>query len=66
MMIRGAHGVALRTRVRTVFTTITILGALAFIAAAGTGVVELYQLALILTLAMPAGTFVYVVIWINR
>jgi len=64
--IRGAHGVVLRTRVRLVFTTITILGNLAFIATAATGVVELYQLALILTLAMPAGTFVYVVMRINR
>jgi len=64
--IRGAHGIALRTRVRVVFATITILGAVAFLGTAATGILELYQLALILMLAMPAGTFVYVVVRINR
>jgi len=49
-----------------VFATITILGAAAFLGTAATGVLELYQIALILMLAMPAGTFVYVVMRINR
>jgi hypothetical protein len=64
--IRLGHGTVLPTRVRAVFTTITILGLVAFLGTAVTGVLPLYQVALILMLAMPAGTFVYVVVRIER
>src|SRR3989442_13482356 len=59
--IRGGHGAPLPTRVRATFTTITILGLLLFLGTAITGALPLYRVALILMLAMPAGTFVYVV-----
>lgn len=60
------RGTAVRTRVRAVFATITILGLVAFLGTAVTGALALYQIALILMLAMPAGTFVYVVSRIER
>ena len=64
--IRLGPGTAIRTRVRAVFAAITILGLLAFLGTAITGATALYQVALILMLAMPAGTFVYVVVRIER
>lgn len=64
--IRLGRGTAVRTRVRAVFATITILGLVAFLGTAVTGALALYQIALILMLAMPAGTFVYVVSRIER
>jgi hypothetical protein len=64
--IRGGHGTILPTRVRATFTTITILGMLLFLGTAITGALPLYRVALILMLAMPAGTFVYVVARIER
>lgn len=64
--IRLGRGTAVRTRVRAVFATITILGQVAFLGAGVTGALALYQIALILMLAMPAGTFVYVVSRIER
>ena len=57
--IRQGHGTPIRTRVRATFATITIVGLVAFLGTAMTGALALYQLALILMLAMPAGTFVY-------
>ena len=59
--IRGGHGTTLSTHVRATFITITILGLLLFLGTAITGALPLYRVALILMLAMPAGTFVYVV-----
>lgn len=64
--IRLGRGTAVRTRVRAVFATITILGLAAFIGTALTGALALYQVALVLMLAMPAGTFIYVVARIER
>ena len=64
--IRGGHGTTLPTRVRATFTTITILGLLLFLSTAITGALPLYRVALILMLAMPAGTFVYVVARLER
>lgn len=64
--IRHGHGTVLPTRVRATFTAITILGLLAFVATAVTGALPLYRVALILMLAMPAGTFVYVVARLER
>jgi hypothetical protein len=64
--IRLGHGTVLPTSVRATFTTITILGLLAFLGTAITGALALYRVALILMLAMPAGTFVYVVARIER
>jgi hypothetical protein len=64
--IRLGRGTAVRTRVRAVFAAITILGQLAFVGTAVTGALALYQVALVLMLAMPAGTFVYVVVRIER
>lgn len=64
--IRQGHGTVLPTRVRATFTAITILGLLAFLGTAISGALPLYQVALILMLAMPAGTYVYVVARINR
>lgn len=64
--MRHAHGAPLRTRVRATFTTITVLGLVALLGTAITGALPLYQVALILMLAMPAGTFVYVVVRIGR
>ena len=64
--IRLGRGTAVRTRVRAVFATITILGLLAFLGTAVTGTLALYRVALILMLAMPAGTFVYVVARLGR
>lgn len=64
--IRLGRGTAVRTRVRAVFATITILGLVAFLGTAVTGALALYQIAQILMLAMPAGTFVYVVSRIER
>ena len=64
--IRGGHGTTLPTRVRGTFTTITILGLLLFLGTAITGALPLYRVALILMLAMPAGTFVYVVARLER
>ena len=59
-------GAAVPTRVRIVFATITILGLVAFLGTAVTGALPLYRVALILMLAMPAGTFVYVVARLGR
>ena len=64
--IRLGRGTAVPTRVRGVFATITILGLVAFLGTAFIGALPLYQIALILMLAMPAGTFVYVVARIDR
>ena len=64
--IRIGRGAAIPTRVRAVFAAITILGLVAFLGTAVTGALSLYQVALILMLAMPAGTFVYVVARIDR
>ncbi len=64
--IRQGHGVVLPTRVRATFTTITILGLVALLGTAITGAPALYRVALILMLAMPAGTFAYVVARIER
>ena len=64
--IRGAHGTRLPRRVRVTFTLITILGLVALLASSLTGALTLYRLALILLLAMPAGTFAYVVARLNR
>ena len=64
--IRGGHGTTLPTRVRATFTTITIVGLLLFLGTAITGALPLYRVALMLMLAMPAGTFVYVVARIGR
>jgi hypothetical protein len=64
--LRHGHGTVLRTRVRATFTTITVLGVVAFLGTAITGALPLYCVALILMLAMPAGTFVYVVARIER
>jgi len=52
-------GTPVRTRVRATFATITILGLLAFLGTAIRGALPRYRVALILMLAMPAGTFVY-------
>jgi len=52
--------------VRATFTTITVVGLIALVGTVITGAPALYRLALILMLAMPAGTFVYVVARINR
>ena len=59
--IRLGRGTAVGTRVRAVFATLTILGLVALLGTALTGAVALYQVALVLMLAMPAGTFAYVV-----
>ena len=64
--IRQGHGTVLPTRVRATFTAITIFGLLAFLGTALTGALPLYRIALILMLAMPAGTFVYVVARLER
>ena len=64
--LAGAHGTVLSTRIRVTFTTITVVGLIALIGTAITGAPALYRLALILLLAMPAGTFAYVVARINR
>jgi hypothetical protein len=64
--LRRGHGTVLPTRVRATFTTITVLGVIAFLGTAITGALALYCIALILMLAMPAGTFVYVVARIER
>src|SRR5207253_5605180 len=64
--IRGGHGTVLRTRVRATFTTITVVGLIALVGTVITGAPALYRLALILLLAMPAGTLAYVVARINR
>jgi hypothetical protein len=64
--IRQGHGIVLPTRVRALFTTITVLGLIALLGTALTGAPAVYRLALILMLAMPAGTFAYVVARIQR
>jgi len=64
--IRLGHGTVLPTRVRAIFATITILGLVLFLGTAISGALALYEVALILMLAMPAGTFVYVVVRIER
>jgi hypothetical protein len=64
--LRHGHGIVLPTRVRAIFTTITVLGLVALVGTAITGAPALYRIALILMLAMPAGTFVYVVARIQR
>jgi hypothetical protein len=53
--IRLGRGTAVRTRARAVFAAITILGLVTFLGTAVTGSLALYQVALILVLAMPAG-----------
>jgi hypothetical protein len=64
--IRQGHGIVLPTRVRATFTAITILGLVALVGTAITGAPVLYRVALLLMLAMPAGTFAYVVARIER
>jgi hypothetical protein len=64
--IRLGRGAAVPTPVRAVFATITIVGLLALFGTAVTGALPLYRVALILMLAMPAGTFVYVVARLGR
>ncbi|MEK6208429.1 MAG: hypothetical protein AABM32_12400 [Chloroflexota bacterium] len=64
--IRQGHGIVLPTRVRATFTAITILGLVALLGTAITGAPVLYRIALILMLAMPAGTFAYVVARLER
>jgi hypothetical protein len=64
--IRQGHGIVLPRRVRVIFTTITVLGLLALLGTAIAGAPALYRVALILMLAMPAGTFAYVVVRIDR
>ncbi len=64
--LRQGHGIVLPTRIRAIFTTITVLGLLAFVSTALTGAPVLYRVALILMLAMPGGTFAYVVARIER
>ena len=64
--IRQGHGVVLPTRVRGLFTAITVFGLIALLGTALTGAPAIYRLALILLLAMPAGTFAYVVARIQR
>src|SRR5687768_16232795 len=63
---RGGHGTVLSTRVRATFTAITVVGLLALVGTVITGAPAVYRLALILMLAMPAGTFGYVVARLNR
>ncbi len=64
--LMGGHGTVLSRRVRATFTTITVVGLIALAGTVITGAPALYRLALILMLAMPAGTFAYVVARINR
>jgi hypothetical protein len=64
--VRQGHGIVLPTRVRAIFTAITIFGLLALLGTALTGAPGIYRIALILMFAMPAGTFAYVVARINR
>jgi hypothetical protein len=64
--IRQGHGVVLPTRVRAIFTAITVLGLITLLGTALTGAPAMYELALVLLLAMPAGTFTYVVARIRR
>ena len=64
--IRQGHGIVLPTRVRALFTAITVFGLIALLGTALTGAPAVYRLALILLLAMPAGTFAYVVARIQR
>jgi hypothetical protein len=64
--IRQGHGTVLPTRVRATFTTIAILGLVALLGTAITGEPALYRVALLLLLAMPAGTFVYVIARLER
>ena len=64
--VRQGHGTVLPTRVRALFTAITVLGLIALLGTALTGAPAVYRLALILLLAMPAGTFAYVVARIQR
>lgn len=64
--IRGDHGAVVSTRVRAIFTTITIFGLLALVGVALTGSQSLYRMALILMLGMPAGTYVYVIARLER
>ncbi len=64
--LKGGHGTVLSRRVRATFTTITVVGLIALAGTVITGAPALYRLALILMLAMPAGTFAYVVARINR
>jgi hypothetical protein len=64
--IRQGHGIVLPTRVRATFTAIAILGLLALVATALTGAPGIYRIALVFLFAMPAGTFAYVVVRINR
>jgi hypothetical protein len=52
--------------VRALFTAITVFGLIALLSTALTGASAVYRLALILLLAMPAGTFAYVVARIQR
>jgi len=64
--ISGAHGTVLSRRVRVIFTTITVLGVVALVATVFTGAPAMLRVALLLMLAMPAGTFAYVVARIDR
>ena len=64
--MRGGHGIVLPRRVRVLFTAITVLGIVALLGTALTGAPAVYRFALILLLAMPAGTFAYVVARIRR
>lgn len=64
--LRQGHGIVLPTRVRALFTAITVFGLIVLLGTALTGAPAVYRLALILLLAMPAGTFAYVVARIQR
>ena len=64
--MRQGHGIALPTRVRALFTAIAFIGLLALLATVVTGEPAVYAVALVLLIAMPAGTFAYVVFRIGR
>jgi hypothetical protein len=64
--IRLGRGTSVRSSVRAAFALITILGLVAFFGTAVSGALALYQVAMILMLGMPAGTFVYVVARLGR
>jgi len=54
------------TLIRATFTALTLFGQFLFALAALTGVLQVYELALIFLLTIPAGTFAFVVAHIDR
>ena len=63
----SAQGAAdISTPVRAAFTALSLLGTFALVLASLTGVLQVFELALVLMLSIPAGTFVYVVWRIDR